>query len=175
MAAETDNAYLRRCFDLFPAFFGEFDILLESEVITMESSGCYVWNYSKTSLAEYFGGLNTSDTNSKNRKWNPIECAFYLRGEKGGSYEEIEKGSLRHLYSSNGRIFKDDISLDTEKIFDILAPYHKRLDDEKKERAEQEKNNHILGEIKNIIAKTDEKKSDDVKEALRKIKNYFSE
>jgi hypothetical protein len=171
MAADTDSN-MGLCFDTYPAFRGEFEILLENGVITREPPDCYVWNYNLTSLAEYFAGLDTSSPG--NRKWFPVEDAFRVRRKKGGPHEAIKKGSLRHLYSNNGREFKNEyISMDTEEILAILDPYRKRLDDEKKERAEHEENKRVLGEIKKLIAGTDDKKSADVKKLLKEIKNLL--
>jgi len=109
---------LLRAMDMFPQFEDDFKILWQNKIIELED-GFFKWNYSPTSLAEYFKSLeNVSETKFF---WENIEDAFLIKKEK----------SLRHLASGNGR---GDLpySKDYIKITDILKSHRERLKNQKK-------------------------------------------
>jgi len=103
---------LLRAMDMFPQFEDDFKILWQNKIIELED-GFFKWNYSLTSLAEYFKSLeNVSETKFF---WENIEDAFFKN-----------KKSLRHLASSNGR--GDPVpSKDYIKLKDLLKLHRERL------------------------------------------------
>jgi hypothetical protein len=142
-----------RLFLYYPQFREDIEVLFENEVMTFESDeseGCYKWNYSLTSLGEYF--LNIKADCFAHIHWNPIESIF-----------GIKKGTLRHLINKNGREFKREKSRDFEKMLNILNQHKKKIAFEKKIFSAFE-------EIKTIVEKTDNKNIDEVKKTLEKTR-----
>jgi hypothetical protein len=149
--AAKDLAAIEICFIWYPQFLEDFEMLLERKIMTRESRDKYHWNYSKTSLAEYFNSLE-SRPNVPGGKWNPVETAF-----------GIKRDSLRHLASPNGRDRPEGYrSQDFEKILVVLAEHRK-----------QERNRRNFREIKSLIEKTDPRDNEGIKKTLEKIKKMF--
>ena len=96
---------------VFPQFQKHFPPLMDTGVITKIETDNYQWNYSKSSLAEYF--MLIANGERKNMEWGLIEQTF-----------KIKYGTLRRLASTNGNLYKLDNpekkSKDFEKILKII-------------------------------------------------------
>jgi glycyl-tRNA synthetase (class II) len=95
------------CIDIFPQFREDFEILWQNKIITVENDR-FKWNYSLTSLGEYFY-LRVIDYKDK-YIWAIIEPSFGLK-----------RNTLTHLVNNNGREFKREVSRDYEKIIDLFS------------------------------------------------------
>ena len=96
------------CLDVFPQFQEDIEILWQNKIITAENNKLK-WNYSLTSLGEYFF-IRALDENHK-YYWNIIEPSFGLK-----------RNTLTHLVNANGRPPEciREVSKDYDKIMDLL-------------------------------------------------------
>ena len=136
-----------RAMDMFPQFEDDFKILWHNKIIELED-GFFKWNYTKTSLAEYF--INLENVSEIKFFWENIESAFLL-----------EEGSLRHLASSNGR-GDPPPSKDYIKIKDLLKSHREHTNNQKKLNA-------IINMILNINPDNNDEMTklfDDIKKIL---------
>jgi hypothetical protein len=107
------------CFYCYPRFFDDYPLLLEEGVVEKLGYDDYRWNYSKSSLAQYFlfisgHGPHSGPINRRtNMDWALLEHVF-----------KMKKGSLRRVASSNGNTYKLDNpewkSRDFKKILSII-------------------------------------------------------
>ena len=106
---EEPNGYFNivfLCLSDFPQFQKDFETLWQNKIITTEGNRLK-WNYSLTSLGEYFF-IRVLDGKRK-YFWNIIEPSFGLK-----------RNTLTHLVNSNGRQFMREVSRDYEKIMGLL-------------------------------------------------------
>jgi hypothetical protein len=93
-----------------PQFREDFPIFLENGVITKIGKDDYRWNFSKTSLGEYFKYIAVSEH---------LSLVFIEETFK------MKTGSLKHLISTNGIIWKQENpqkkSKDFEKILALIT------------------------------------------------------
>jgi hypothetical protein len=99
---------------MYPQFQSHFPLLLDSGVITKIDTDNYRWNFSKSSMVQYFKFID--DQKQRNVEWgtwSTIESIFKLK-----------KGTLRRLASTNGNLYKlenpEKKAKDFEKILKIL-------------------------------------------------------
>jgi hypothetical protein len=104
---------LSGCFSNFPQFLYDFEVLWQNKIIT-NGNNKFEWNYSLTSLGQYFFGLKTR---LHNNIWWAVEFEFGLK-----------RHTLKHLISKNGREqgFYREISVDYERLMDLLEPYREK-------------------------------------------------
>ena len=118
-----------------------------------------MWKKDKTSLGEYFINLKkTCKRPIKGGFWNPIEMVF-----------NIERCSLRHVVSVNGRGITIKESNDYEKIKELLINRWKN----KIGKCGEKKHLTILSDIKKIIEETDNKNCYNVIQSLNRIKSLL--
>jgi hypothetical protein len=143
-------------FFYYPQFPEDIGALIERKIMTRISKNNYMWNYSLTSLGEYFKSIKTDHCkNVQGGFWHPIESMF-----------RIKRGTLRHLVSNNGRISKREKSKDFEKIIGILNPYREQM-------AAEKKTLYVYDEIKNLMEETDPQTHEEREIILEKIKEIL--
>ena len=95
----------------FPLFSKHFKLLKNAGVITRKGVDDYQWNYSNSSMAQYF--VFIAEKKRQNMEWGMIESTF-----------KVKPGTLRRLASTNGNTYKLDNpewkSKDFEKILRIV-------------------------------------------------------
>jgi hypothetical protein len=95
---------------LYPQFRDDFSIFMERKIITKIGKDNYRWNFSKSSLGEYFKHI----AEPKKPMLNLVERTFGIKSR-----------SLKHLVSTNGIVWKQENpkkkSKDFEKILELLA------------------------------------------------------
>jgi len=100
---------LRDCFDFYPEFLYDFEVLVREGYVKVTSLETCKWLKSKTSLAEYFKWANGNAAWVPGGFWAPVENAF-----------GIKRHSLRKLAGRNGNDYKPDESRDFMKIKPLL-------------------------------------------------------
>jgi hypothetical protein len=102
---------LRECFENFPEFLYDFEVLANEGYVKVTSLETCEWLKSKTSLAEYFKWACGDAEGVPGGFWAPIENAF-----------GIKRYSLRRLAGHNANELKPDESRDFKKIKAVLQP-----------------------------------------------------
>ena len=124
-----------QCFFYFPQFEKDFQALWQDKIITADKNK-FKWNYSLTSLAQYFYSL---DKVWDGYFWGMIELEF-----------GIKRHTLKHLASKNGNVFYREKSIDYEKLMTLLETHRKQVEEQEKEA---NKNFYITryNEIKDFV------------------------
>jgi len=135
------NLYIwSRCLFNFPQFEKDFEALWRNKIIT-EANKKFKWNYSLTSLGQYFLSL---DAQWSDNIWEVVEPEFGL-----------PRHTLKHLVNANGREpdFIRAKAIDYEKLMEILEPHRKQVEEQNKE-AEKKYYETKYNSIKDFILNT---------------------
>ena len=122
---EFNLSVYSRCLSNFPQFEKDFEALWRNKIIT-EAKNKFKWNYSLTSLGQYFRNLDA--------QWNDYSILEMVETEF-----DIPRHKLKHLINANGREpdFIREKAIDYEKLMEILEPHRKQVEEQEREQEKE--------------------------------------